>query len=169
MNDYTVTESLVRDEQETSSFYGYEVENTVAKNLFTLFIAGPGWTAPSILGRLRPEVQNIYLAANHSYDACDWVSLALELLDTPNYTGSYVTLEQPLTKARSITDIQNPRFIPVISVHLDQAMQCNPNTALKLDVDLQNITNPGVWTHALKDLLDPAVFTPWSAYSKDKE
>ena len=153
-----------RDPSKRDYFYGIEVENTPAKGSLTLFIAGPGWDVHQIRCLLKEETEHIYLAANHSYAACDWVSIAQGLLDT---TDLYVSVEQPVSNLQRIVEVQSDRFIPIISLVVDNVETINPNTCLKIDVDLQNITNPGVWVSPLKHYIDKWTFTPWSAYSKD--
>lgn len=156
-------------------FLGKEVEHTPAYGMFTLFVTGVHtpeqvhWAFDN-----HPEgIKHIFFGANHSFNPTTaeewkcWEDMITHFLDL----GVWCSLDIPLSAVEefndgSLNDYHN--FIPQIRVPIPYIKLWNYNTMLKIDDKDFNSTNPGVWSHSLRDLLGRDKFTDWSQYKNDE-
>ena len=83
----------------------------------------------------------------------------------------YVTLDFSVNSIQGVYEYkccEYHNFIPLISIKVPHANLLNYNTCVKIDDVGFNKSNPGVWVHRIKDLLDDNKFTPWTKYNNDK-
>ena len=162
-------------------FIGIEVEHTPAHGRSTLFVIGyqsveaiesalaqstPQWGDPYI-------TQHIFFGANDSYrpttpaEYTAWENVIQTFLDR----GYWCSLDIPFRHVEEFHEgglCERDRFIPIIKVPIPYIKLWNYNTCVKIDDRDFADTNPGVWVHALHDLMDRSRFTDWSHYKKDQ-
>ena len=169
--------------QDITYFTGYEVEHTIAYDMFTLFVVG---TPPlgeilriandsqSMLDESK-RIKQIYFGTSQSFNPKAmtheeykaWDKVILGCLDA-NY---WVALDFGVEHIEGVVEsgyCERDRFIPMISVKLPYINQLNYNATLKLDDRTWGATNPGVWTHQLHDLMAKDKYTYWDQYTQDK-
>lgn len=171
---------MKRDPLKNELFVGTEVENTPYKGQKTLFVAGD-WELKEINDQLEnTNVTHVYLAANQSFltaSASHWLRLAIAMI----FKGCNVTVDLPISSLpawRSAADglhfNEEDREFLVSHIHLMLSIPAsgistvNSGITLKLDDDVTQVTNPGVWCFDLQSVLTEQNFTPWSAYADDK-
>lgn len=146
-------------------FIGQEVEHTQAHNKLTLFVVGLQDIDKILKQAKKHGVEHIYLGANQSFDGN---SKYAELVDGC-IAGGYLTSLDIDVKYVGAIRKQHPLFIPIISVQVPNIESLGPNASIKIDDDITNKTNPGVWTHRVNALMNITVFTGWDKYDNDKE
>lgn len=150
-------------------FTGYEIENTPAKGLKTLFVVGVQPADDLIAIAQVEHCDHIYLGANHSFDSNDissWEKMASSLLTA----GYWVTLDFDVKHTETVVEMglsEHISFIPVVSCKIPYADQLGYNACVKIDDKDFKASNPGVWVHNLRDLQRRSKFTHWTEYSKD--
>lgn len=156
-----------------SFFIGNEIEHTPAYGKKTLFVVGMQ-NIEEIKVRIKlNDIEHIFFGANHSfnpqttYEIHEW-----DYMIEPFLINNYiVSLDIPINKidlfmASKISQYTN--FIPQIRVPIPFINKWNPNTMIKIDDYTFNFSNPGIWTHQLKNLMTDDVFTSWEEYNEDK-
>ena len=154
-------------------FYGDEVEHTPAHGMPTLFVIGYQ-QQESIEQALeqRVQIQHIFFGANDSYrpttpaEHTAWENVIQTFLDR----GYWCSLDIPFEYVAEFHEgglCERDRFIPIIKVPIPHIRLWNYNTCLKIDDRDFADSNPGVWVHALHDLMNRSRFTDWSQYEKD--
>lgn len=157
-------------------FVGTEVEKTPAYKMKTLFVTGIQPVDEIILLAKENSCTHIYLGANQSFDpegeptAHDaWANLTINLLKSAE--NFWVTLDFDVIYVSWVHEYgacEYRRFIPQISVKIPHLTLLNYNATIKIDdVDFE-ASNPGVWVHPLRSLLDESKFTDWDQYGQDK-
>ena len=159
-------------------FTGIEVEHTPAHAMKTLFVVGIHDASIIKAHADASACEHVYLGANQSFDPGDWSTgnsvetnrwdrMIRDVL-AMNYT---VTLDFDVKHVGWVCEggyCEKNNFIPQISVKIPYIGLLGYNATLKIDDRDFNSTNPGVWCHALHELQDRRVFTPWRKYSEDK-
>jgi hypothetical protein len=164
--------------ENTSFFYGTEVEHTPAHGQYTMFVVGvqdiedirlhlPNGSAP---------VEHIYFGANMSFPKCDVNDVGAwrpweEMIKFFLKHDYLCTLDIDVSCAEGLLEsglTEYHNFIPMISVKLPYINQFGYNATLKIDDKDFKATNPGVWCHSLHTLMDRSKFTDWSKYTKDE-
>jgi len=162
-------------------FTGIEVENTPMHGKETLFIVGVPNQAEieDVLANANmPTIEHLYFAANQSfrlteslelYDQwMEWDKPIRHFLDQ----GYVCTLDIPVQHMTDLLEsslVEYNNFIPMIAVRMEYIDQLGYNAVLKIDDDPEKQTNPGVWVHSVRDLMDRSTFTHWSEYTGDIE
>jgi len=157
-------------------FVGLEVEHTAAYGMETLFVTGVH--DPDVILDMAKEhgVKHIYFGANQSFPKLDindvtswrpWENMIKSCLQqdfwcTLDFDVSCVegVLEGGLNEYR--------KFISMISVKIPYINQFNYHATVKIDDKDFEATNPGVWTHRLRDLQRETKFTDWDQYKDDE-
>jgi hypothetical protein len=149
-------------------FIGSEVEHTPMYGKKTLFVVGVHPTESICETANYHGIEHIYVGANQSFEPTEeWEELVQVLLKEKYW----VTLDFDIKHVEWVLECgftETNRFIPMVSAKLPYIDQLGYNACLKLDDRDFDATNPGVWTHRLHNLKDPAVFTDWSKYTKDE-
>jgi hypothetical protein len=160
--------------ENTSFFYGTEVEHTPALGKKTLFVVGIQ-SVDDIAANIQ-GCEHIYFGANQSFPNIgtndyvkwtQWENMILPLLQR----GYLCTLDIDVTCAEGLLESSltgDDNFIPMISVKLPYIRQLGYNAVLKLDDKDFAATNPGVWCHSIHELQNRNNFTDWSKYTKDQ-
>lgn len=162
------------ERQQVNFFTGYEVEHTVAYNMYTLFVVGIQPVEKILEYAKRENVFQIYFGTSQSFNPVDttietyqpWDDMIVSCLDA----GYWVALDFDVSHLEGINDsgwCGYKNFIPMISVKMPHLNMLNYNATLKIDDTTWGATNPGVWTHKLSKLLDYDVFTHWGRYTQD--
>jgi hypothetical protein len=163
--------------QQVDYFTGYEVEHTIIKGMFTLFVVGLKPSDEIIAKAKEHGVSAIYFGTSQSFPNIDindaeswnkWEIMIQNCLDA----GYWCTLDLDVRQAEGLLEgalVEHHKFIPMISVKLPYIKQYNYNTTIKLDDRTWGATNPGVWTHQLHDLMSKDNFTYWDQYTQDTE
>lgn len=153
-------------------FFGEEVEHTPAYGMDTLFVVGVH-SVDVIELKLKHHIRHIFFGANHSYNPSipeehdAWESMIRYFLEK-EYLCS---LDIPMNQVEEFHDsglCEYDNFIPQIRVPIPYIRLWNYNTMLKIDDKGFKVTNPGVWSHSLHELMDRKKFTDWSKYTLDK-
>lgn len=153
-------------------FTGYEVEHTIAYGLYTLFVVGTPPLEEILAEAEKHKVKQIYFGTSQSFNPAsnaDWRkwNICIEgCLDA----GYWVALDFDVRYAEELHDMgwcEDRKFIPMISVKIPYINLMNYNATVKIDDRTWGATNPGVWTHSLRSLLDETKFTHWEQYEKD--
>ena len=153
-------------------FTGYEVEHTRAYNMLTLFVVG----TPDLGDILRlaeyHAVQHIYFGTSQSFNPVsyeDW-QVWSDRIKGCLAKDYWVTLDFDVKHAEGVVAEgwnEHDRFIPMISVKIPYVKLFNYNATVKIDDTTWGKSNPGVWTHQLHELMDPAKYTHWDQYKGD--
>ena len=156
-------------------FVGLEVEHSPAYGMNTLFVTGVHNPEMILAMAEDNKVEHIYFGANQSFETRGvddsytwnaWEQMIKPCLDA----GYWCTLDFDVKEAEGIHESpfnEYRKFIPMISVKLPYIKLFNYNATVKIDDKDFEATNPGVWTHALHDLLDREKFTDWDQYKDD--
>ena len=153
-------------------FTGYEVEHTRAYGMLTLFVVG----TPPLGDILRlaeyHKVQHIYFGTSQSFNPenFDDYQIWADRIKGCLAKDYWVTLDFDVKHAEGIAEEswnEHDRFIPMISVKIPYVKLFNYNTTVKIDDTSWGKSNPGVWTHQLHTLMDPAKYTYWDQYKSD--
>ena len=170
------------ERQDVVYFTGYEVEHTVCHGMFTLFVVG----TPPLENILRKaddtqafldeskRIRHIYFGTSQSFNPKSitheeyraWDEVIIGCLKA-NY---WVTLDFDVKHVEGVLEScysEYPRFVPMISVKLPYINQHNYNATIKLDDRTWGATNPGVWTHQLRSLMNMKNYTHWDQYTQD--
>lgn len=164
----------VQGQKESVIFFsGIEIERTPAYGLKTLFVTGLRPTVDIKKYAEENEITHIFFGANHSFSIFnygeweDWILMIKEFLKSGYLCSLDIPIE--LTKDIVLSELNSfDNFIPQIRVPIAHALLWNKNTMLKIDDIDFDATNPGIWTHKLKDLQKSSVFTEWKDYTKDE-
>lgn len=161
-------------------FIGNEVERTPAYGMKTLFITGVHNVEDieEILAERKAytdesmHIKHIFFGANHSFNPKSYEEWNLwEAMITHFLKKEYLcSLDIPLAAVAEFNDgglNEFNNFIPQIRIPIPYIKLWNYNTMLKIDDKGFNETNPGIWTHRMHTLMDPAAFTSWSEYNND--
>lgn len=158
-------------EENVIFFYGFEIENTPARGMGTLFVVGLQ-DVETIKSNLRGS-RHVYLGANQSFKFSSetitkwdkliqqlleddlWVTWDIDSTDYPKMLDSFAILSG------------YRRFILQISLKLPYLDNLNYNACVKIDDTNFDYSNPGVWVHRLHSLKDANVFTSWDEYADD--
>lgn len=164
-------------------FIGYEVEQTPAYGLRTLFVKGVQSVA-TIEDILKTQnafvdtklhINHLYFGANHTFpnigvDAAaqwkSWENMIVPFLKQ----GFLCTLDLDVRQAEGLVEgplCEYNNFIPMISVKLPYVQLLGYNATIKIDDRDFAATNPGVWCHSLHELRRREHFTDWSRYTQD--
>lgn len=157
-----------------SFFYGREVEHTPAHGQPTLFVIGyhQQEAIEDALAQATYETRHIFFGANDSYrpttlaEHTAWENVISTFLGR----GLWCSLDIPFQYVEEFHEgglCEHDRFIPIIKVPIPYTRLWNYNTCVKIDDRDFADTNPGVWVHALHDLMRRSKFTDWSQYEKD--
>jgi len=152
-------------------FTGTEVEQTAMYGKPTLFVVGE----PDLDGiqeqlDANPDIQHIYFGANMSFSAKklhNWEAVIMDFLREEYWC----TLDFDIQYVNDILEtemVEWHRFIPMISAKLPYIDQLGYNAVLKLDDMDFKASNPGVWCHRVRDLMNTESFTDWSQYEDDE-
>lgn len=161
----------------TNFFVGQEVENTPAKDQWTLFIKGVQSieTIQHYVNHPNIHVTHLYFGANMSFPRIDannggewakWETMIYHFLEK----GYWCTLDVDISCVEGLCEsglCEHQNFIPMISAKLPYISQLGYNATLKLDDKDFKATNPGVWCHSLHSLQNRENFTHWSKYDGD--
>jgi hypothetical protein len=161
---------------DTIFFVGKEVEHTPAFEMSTLFIVGVQ-PIDLIEEKLAANIhiRHIFFGANHSFNPehnnyDQWT--AWEDMITYFLEKEYLcSLDIPLSAVDEFHDgalNEYNNFIPQIRVPIPNIKLWNYNTMIKIDDADFKLSNPGVWTHSLHELMDRNKFTDWLQYKKDE-
>jgi len=156
-------------------FTGIEVEHTPMLGKKTLFVVGVHNADQIQTIATANNCKHIYLGANMSFDVTDnveeqwqpWESMAKQLLNM----DFWVTLDVDINQVEGLLETgltEYNKFIPMISAKLPYIQQLGYNACLKIDDKDFDTGNPGVWVHAVHDLMDRSRFTGWDKYTKDQ-
>lgn len=156
-------------------FTGTEVEHTPMHGEKTLFVVGIKDADQIQTVADECNCAHVYLGANMSFDVTDnveeqwqpWESMAKKLLNM----GFWVTLDVDISQVEGLLETgltEYNKFIPMISAKLPYIQLLGYNACLKIDDKDFNTGNPGVWVHAVHDLMDRSRFTGWDKYIKDQ-
>lgn len=163
----------VHSDQNTESFFvGIEVEHTPTFGMETLFVIG----TPDI-EEIQKHVEHtnvscIYFGANHSFkihqskDWFVWETMIKHFLKQ----NFWCTLDMDSRYAEGVLEsglTEYSNFVSMISLKLPYIDQYGYNAVLKIDDKGFNDTNPGVWCHSVRSLMDRQKFTDWKKYDKD--
>ena len=161
--------------EDVTFFSGFEVEKTPAYKKLTLFVTGLN-SSSSIREHLN-EHKHIFFGANHSYDpasqkhSADYYEEWEKMIEPFLKDGYLCSLDIPLNAAELFLEgplVEYENFIPQLRVPVPYVKQWDYNTMIKIDDKDFQATNPGVWCHALHDLMDRSKFTEWEEYKNDK-
>ena len=156
-------------------FTGYEVEHTICHGMKTLFVVG---TPPleEILQQANRDIdiKQIYFGTSQSFNPKSnsheeykaWDQVITGCLEA----DYWVTLDFDIKHIEGVLEggwNDYDRFVPMISCKLPYIKLLNYNATLKLDDLTWGKTNPGVWTHHLKDLMSKDKYTYWDQYTQD--
>jgi hypothetical protein len=166
-----------QERKQADYFTGYEVEHTIIKGMFTLFVVGVKPVDEILAKAKETGVGAIYFGTSQSFpnigvnDADEW-KLWEDMIKQCLDAGYWCTLDLDVNQAEGLHEgplCEHDKFIPMISVKLPYIKLFNYNTTIKLDDRTWGDTNPGVWTHQLHDLKSPEKFTYWDQYKQDTE
>ena len=153
-------------------FVANEVEQTPAYGMRTLFVVGLQIAEEIVELARKFNCHNIYFGTgttflpNSEEEVAEWDYVISQVIAQ----DFWATLDFDSNLAHyvhSMTVSKHRRFIPMISVKVDNFRGFNYNATLKLDdVDFDS-TNPGVWCWSLSDLLVRDHFTDWEEYRDD--
>jgi|TARA_B110000971_G_scaffold151532_1_gene154754 hypothetical protein len=157
-------------------FVGVEVEKTPAFGKKTLFVTGIHDVSDIRDMFSTYGCEHIFFGANHSFDpqkswvAADWEEWE-DMIEVFVNDEIFCSLDIPIAAVEDFMDsglVENIYFIPQIRVPLPYVDQLGYNAMLKIDDKGFKASNPGVWCHRVRDLMDHTKFTHWSEYDKDK-
>lgn len=157
-------------------FVGWEIENTPARNMRTLFVVGV--QRPEEIIKLAKDNQcsHIYFGANQSFpkiecnDARIWKQWEFMITECLN-ADFWCTLDFDVYCVEGLLEspmVEHRRFIPQISVKIPYLTQLGYNATIKIDDKDFDATNPGVWCHQLRNLTTTDTFTNWDQYGNDE-
>ena len=153
-------------------FTGVEIEKSPAEGMFTLFVVGEPNIEDIGAALVETGAKHIYFGANMSFkpeDDSDYT--AWDAVVTYFLRNDYwCTLDFDIKYAEDVLDcgmVEYHKFIPMISAKLPFIDQLGYNATLKLDDTGFNRSNPGVWCHRVRDLMDPKQMTRWDEYKDD--
>lgn len=161
--------------QAVTYFTGYEVEHTICYGMYTLFVVGTPPLEEILQQANRDEnIKHIYFGTSQSFNPIAmteeeytaWDNVIIGCLKE-NY---WVSLDFDVKHIEGVIESgynEYERFVPMISVKLPYINQLNYNATLKLDDLTWGKTNPGVWTHHLRDLMSRDKYTYWDQYTQD--
>lgn len=174
---------MIREGHETTEFFvGTEIETSPAHGKATLFVVGLQpvdiiqWRLGDANAKRKDPIRHIYFGANMSFpnppidDAMTWNKWQGMIMPFLNQ-GIWCTLDLDVTAVEGLLEgmlTEQALFIPMISVKLPYITQLGYNATIKLDDRDFQATNPGVWCHAVHDLMDRNKFTSWDLYTKDE-
>lgn len=159
--------------KEVIYFVGTEIEDTIMKGELTLFVIGIQDVDEIIKLADNEKIRHIYFGTSQSFipkTETDWDKWD-NMIDECLKKNFWVTLDFDVSYASDILEYswnENNRFISMISVKLSYINQFNYNATLKLDDRTWGATNPGVWCHALTELMKRHAFTSWKDYTGDR-
>lgn len=169
---------MIRDGHDNINFFvGQEVENTPAKDKWTLFVKGvqPVDTINKWLEGNPWGISHVYFGADMSFPKIEannggewakWETMIYHFLEK----GYWCTLDVDISCVEGLCEsglCEHPNFIPMISAKLPYINQLGYNATIKLDDKDFKATNPGVWCHSLHTLQNRENFTHWSKYDGD--
>lgn len=161
--------------EDTNFFIGTEVENTVTKDMKTLFVVGLQDVETIIAKAKVLRCEAIYFGANHSFapesneDWRKWEAMIMDVLHDP--AQFMCTLDFDVANMEGVLEtplVEHIRFVPMVSVKMPYVNQLGYNAVLKIDDKDFAATNEGVWCHHLHDLRTKEVFTHWNDYKDDE-
>lgn len=153
-------------------FVAHEVERTPAYGMRTLFMVGLQPVEEIVKLAEQHNCHNVYFGTGTTFLPTSYEEVAKwnDVIEQVIQHDLWATLDFDSNLAHyvhSMSVSQNRRFIPMISVKVDNFRGFNYNATLKLDdVDFDS-TNPGVWCWSLSDLLSRDHFTDWEEYRND--
>lgn len=159
--------------QQVVYFTGEEVEHTPMFGQRTLFVVGIQPIDELCALASSQNIKHIYLGTNQCFDpktSVDWLvwdNMIVSLLKK----GYWITLDFDVLYAVTLHEYswcEFNTFIPMISVKLPNIKLFNYNATVKIDDTSWGATNPGVWCHALHELMPVSKFTNWSRYTNDE-
>lgn len=152
-------------------FAGPEVEHTPHFSHRTLFVVGVRGLAQMVEYANENKCTHVYLGANQSFQKNKfWNNIITGLLAA----GLRVTLDYPVEHHSFVIDIldkhiwHNSNFVPLLSCKIRGVEDICKNLTLKIDDVDFNVSNTGVWTKSINELLDPNRKTEWSEYTNDE-
>ena len=160
------------DDFKGNFFTGIEIEKSPAEGMFTLFVVGVPKISEIGAALVETGAKHIYFGANMSFKP----ERDEEYLDWDRVIGYFLkedywcTLDFDIKYTDEILEcsmVEYHKFIPMISAKLPFIDQLGYNATLKLDDTGFNRSNPGVWCHRVRDLMDPAKMTRWDEYKDD--
>jgi len=162
--------------EDTTYFFGTEVEHTSAYGCKTLFVVGLQDPEEIIEIAQSKQCTAIYFGANHSFSIKSkndqaWIAWEDMIREVLNHADKFwCTLDFDVACAEAFHESglsEHNNFIAVISVKLPYSQLFNYNTVLKIDDTDFDHSTPGVWSHRLHDLMDIDKFTSWADYKDD--
>ncbi len=142
-------------------FIGVEVESSPYQGLKTLFIVGDCDIELMKAVFTAETCSHTYLAANQSFslvDPCRWGTIAEAMLE-----NGPVTLDMPISALAQRLVLPEKLHL-MLSIYSPGIHSIRSYT-LKLDDNVTNISNPGVW--CVSKNVAERNFTPWAAYAAD--
>lgn len=168
--------------EQADYFVGHEIEHSPALGQKTLFVVGV--KTPQQIQAILDDVNqhsdqpitHIYFGANHSFpnphvnDFHGWSpwETAIEHFLSLGY---WCTLDFDVSAVAALLECgltEHHQFIPMISVKMPYVMLLGYNATVKIDDRDFAATNPGVWCHALHELMNKRNYTNWAQYSADQ-
>jgi hypothetical protein len=142
--------------------------------MFTLFVVGTPPIEEILKKAEESQVKHIYFGTSQSFNPASisheeykrWDDVIIPCLKK----DYWVTLDFDVSHSEGVLESgynEYQKFIPMISVKLPYINQFNYNATLKLDDLTWGATNPGVWTHHLRYLMNMKNYTHWEQYTQD--
>jgi hypothetical protein len=182
VNTYTLTGSFGSitlpnidthaDDFKGNFFTGIEIEKSPAEGMFTLFVVGKSNIDEIGAALVETGAKHIYFGANMSFNPASdddydkWDKVVTHFLRN----DYWCTLDFDIKHVEGILEcgmVEFHKFVPMISAKLPYIDQLGYNATLKLDDSGFNQSNPGVWCHRVRDLMDPKQMTRWDEYKDD--
>jgi len=154
-------------------FYGFEVENTPAKGLGTVWIVGLPTDCYGVTAVAHGYSQ-LRMGANNSFNptsTAEWERWEEVLLYALDNGVEWVSLEFGIEHYNRVLEscvIEYPNFIPILKIDMPYINQLGYNAVLKIG-DTKEKTNPGNWTVYVQELISRKAYTHHTHYPQESE
>lgn len=179
-------------------FVGQEVEHTPAYGLKTLFVVSVHSPIRIVNTAIDESCEHIYFGADNSFNSLDklaeqWEDMIQHALDSDFWVtvdfgngcwpgveyamydrttdmseyGMGIIHDKPAW-TRIAKLMQHKKFIPMVSIRIPALTLMNKNAIIKVDDDMANPKNPGVWCAPLSSIVKDKGFTDWKEYDDDE-
>jgi len=160
-------------------FVGQEVEHTPAYGLKTLFVVSVHSPIRIVNTAIDESCEHIYFGADNSFNSNDelaeqWEDMIQHALDSDFWVtvdfgnGCWPGVEYAMYDTRIAKLMQHEKFIPMVSIRIPALKLMNKNAIIKVDDDMANPKNPGVWCAPLSSIVKDKGFTDWKEYDDDE-